>query len=115
MKKIIITICLISLSLMIFTGCRKEVSRETIDIKATIVSTEHKAMWIQPIHSGKVTTFITHPERNEVELKYENVSQTINNKDLYTICKDNKGNLIDCKLITIHYDDDTNKAIISIK
>ena len=112
--KIIILINLIILSLILFTGCKEEIRRETIDIKAKIINVDYTPMWMQPVRCGKTTTFITHPAIYNTKLQYEDVSQTINNIDLYKICKDNEGNLIDCKLLIIYYDNETTKSTIII-
>ena len=106
--KILAILMIICVLCTCFTGCKKAIRTEDQTVSATITDVYHKNSWIQPVRVGKVSSMVSHPEKNIVHLQYENLTLSVNNKSLYNECKDNVGNNIDIILRTTYYDDGTS-------
>ena len=115
MKKKFYSLVLLIVSLLTLCGCTKVVSSSSENVNATIVSTHHKGMWLQPVLAGKVTTFINHPEKNEVTVQYNDIVMTFNDKEFYNKCVGHDGEKVECILVTVKYDNDTEKSHLEIK
>lgn len=75
------TLLLLSLPL-ILVGCR-EVTYETSQVTGVVSYKDYRHAWSQPVSTGKITTFIYHPPRYEVGIRYEGVESVFNDKYLY--------------------------------
>lgn len=103
----------ILIALILLTGCAKVVDTTEEDITATIVSTHHASSWLQPIRTGKVTTYISHSATWETTVEYNGKEYIIDNEDMYNICNGNDGEEVDCTLTTYYYNDDTKSLDIT--
>lgn len=112
MKKIlsiVLIICLVS-SLV---GCAKLINTEYQNVEVNIIDTYYRGARLQPIRSGKVTTFITHPARYEIIVEYKNVKYTIDDSTTYNKYKNNVGQTAIGTLKICTYDDGTVKYDIT--
>ena len=112
MKKILSIMMIICL-IITLTGCAKLVSTEYENVEVNVVDIYHKAMWLQPMRCGKVTTFITHPARYETIIEYEGIEYTIDDRDTYDRYKDKIGQTAIGTLEILTYDDGTVKYNIT--
>lgn len=100
---LVVIICLVFL----LVGCAKVVNTEYESVEVNIVDIHHRAMWLQPMKAGKVTTFITHPAVYEITVEYNNVEYTIDDQDIYDRYKDKIGQTAIGTLEIRTYDDGT--------
>lgn len=100
---LVVIICLVFL----LVGCAKVVNTEYESVEVNIVDIHHRAMWLQPMKAGKVTTFITHPAVYEITVEYNNVEYTIDDQDAYNRYKDKLGQSTIGTLEIRTYDDGT--------
>lgn len=114
MKKIL-SVLLVTTMLLCFIGCAELINTETQEVEATVVSVYHKNAWVQPIFTGKTIMMISYPARNEVTFQYQNVTLTINNRELYNYYKDKIGTTVKCDLITEYYDDGSTCQTLKLK
>ena len=114
MKKIA-SIVLITVMLFCFAGCAKLINTETQEVEATVTDVYYKGAWVQPISTGKTTTWITHPAKYIVTFTYENVTLTANSKRLYDYYKDKIGATVKCDLIIEYYDDGSTWRKLELK
>ena len=118
MKLITIIFALLLLITLVFSlvGCAKCICTEYENVEVTIVDKYYRAMWIQPVRTGKVTTFITHPARYEITVEYNDIEYTISGSDTYDKYKDKIGQIIIGELEIKTYDDGTVKYnVISLE
>lgn len=113
-------VILISLMLAILAvslaGCAKCISVEYEQVEVTVVDKFHRAMWMQPVLAGKVTTFITHPEVWDITVEYKGVEYTIGGSDTYEKYEDKIGQTAIGELEIKTYDDGTVKYdIVSLQ
>ena len=106
MKKILILLLYVS---FLLTGCSKLVSTETKNVEVTITDTYHKASWMQPVSTGKFTTWITHPAVWRVYVEYDGAEYTIDGADTYKLFEDKIGQTVTGILEIRKYDDGTSK------
>lgn len=106
MKKILIFLLCIS---FLLTGCSKLVGTETKNVEVTITDTYHRAVWMQPVSTGKFTTWITHPAVWRVYVEYDDVEYTIDDADTYELFEDKIGQTATGILEIRKYDDGTSK------
>ena len=66
----------------LLVGCT-EVTYEYTKVKGVVSYKYYDAPWLQPISTGKVTTFIHHPASYNVGILYEGVETNFNDEDLY--------------------------------
>ena len=96
-------------------GCAECISTEYENVEVKIVDKYHRPMWMQPIRSGKVTTFITHPAVWRITVEYEGVEYSINGNNTYNKYKDKIGETTVGTLEIKTYDNGTVKYdIISL-
>lgn len=102
---------LLLLVLLIFSlvGCAKCISTEYESVEVVIVDKYHRAMWIQPIRAGNVTTFITHPAVWRITVEYNGVKYYVNGNDTYHKYEDKIGQTTIGELEIKTYDDGTIK------
>ena len=112
MKKINSIILILLIVTLMFSGCAELVRSETMTVDAVVTDTYHRNAWMQPIRAGKVTTFVRHPAKNCVVVEYEEVTLTINDKDVYDQYKNNIGAIVQCELVMDYYDDGTCKRYL---
>lgn len=112
MKKAI-PILLIVTTLLV--GCSKVISTEMETVKATVTETNYTGSLILPIRCGKTVIHQTQPARYEITVEYGDVSTTINDRNLYNEYKDDIGSIVECELITKHYDNGTTSQELKIK
>lgn len=87
----LLVVWLILQLILILTSCASLVNTEYENVEVKIVDEYHRAMWMQPIRTGNVTTFITHPARYEIIVEYKSVEYTIDDNDTYDRYKDKVG------------------------
>ncbi len=114
MKKII-SFIIISMILLTLVGCARVTNTETTVVDGTVIDTVHKNAWSQPIKTGKVTTFIRHPEKNYVYIQYNDITISVNDSELYDYYKDHIGETIECNLITDYYDNGKTKTRLEVR
>lgn len=92
-----------------FVACAKveKVTQQTVN--AEIESVNYKKEWLQPIMVQKNLIYVTHPAEYYVTLKYTDVETTINDWQLYHLCKEKVGTHIKCTLITTYYSNEKVK------
>lgn len=112
MKKILSIVIIICLALSL-AGCANLVNTEYENVEVCVVDICHRAMWLQPVRAGKVTTFITHPAEYEVTVEYNNVNYTIDDEDTYNRYKDKIGQTTTGTLEIRTYDDGSVKYDIT--
>jgi hypothetical protein len=121
MKIKIITISVLLILLVIsfifsFTSCAECIGTEYKTVEVIIVDSYHRNLWIQPVRTGKVTTYITHPARYEITVLYNKVQYTISGSETYNKYKDKIGETTTGQLEIRSYDDGTVKYdIISLE
>lgn len=97
-------------------GCAKCISTEITEVEVKITDEYHRGMYMTPIRSGKVTTFVTHPEVYRITVEYNENEYTISGRDTYNSYKDKVGETAIGILETKTYDDESVKYdIISLK
>ena len=114
MKRIII-LALIAVILLCFTGCAKLINTETQEVEATITDVYHRGAWVQMISSGKTMIPISHPAKYEVTFTYEDVTLTVDDKELYDYYKGKIGATVKCDLITKYYDNGAVHKTLKLK
>lgn len=115
-KNRILTLLLLAILIFSFVGCAKCISAEYNDVEVIIVDKYHRAMWTQPVFTGKVRTFITHPAVWHITVEYNGVEYTINGSNTYNKYKDKVGQTTNGKLEIKTYDDGTVRFnIISLE
>ncbi|WP_353096211.1 hypothetical protein [Tissierella praeacuta] len=88
MKRLTLTLICILLSLTLISCTRYELVGE---VDAVVINKEHKesytTMTVIPVFNGKTTMMIPrtqyHPERHYIELRYKDMTKTIDNEELY--------------------------------
>lgn len=90
-KRIIIGIMSVLCLVFTLTGCAKRINTEYENVEVHIVDEYHRGMYITPIHSGKVTTMVTHPAVYRITVEYDGVEYTISGKDIYNKYKNMVG------------------------
>lgn len=114
-KKILIFTSIITM-MFLFIGCAKCISKEYENVEVNIVDEYYKPMWLQPVKSGKITTFITHPAKYRITVEYNNIEYTINDNATYNKYKDKVGHTTIGTLEIRNYDDgSTRYNIISLE
>lgn len=100
---------LLLLVILIFSlgGCAKCISTEYENVEVTIVDKYYKAMWMQPIFTGKTGGMITHPAVYSITVEYNDIEYTINGSDTYNKYKDKIGQTAIGELEIKTYDDGT--------
>lgn len=112
----IFTLLLSVVLIFSLVGCAKLVSTEYENVEVTIVDEYHRAMWLQPVIAGKVTTYITHPAVWEIIVEYNDVEYTIDDEDTYNKYKDKIGQTTIGELEIKTYDDGTvRNNIVSLE
>ena len=114
MKKII-SVLLITVMLLYLVSCAELISTETQEVDAIVIDVYYKGMWMQPVSIGKTTTWITHPAQYKVTFAYENITLTVNDKELYDYYKDKIGTTAKCDLIIKYYDDGMVRQRLELK
>ena len=115
MKKIIVFIMALCIGIS-FVGCAKCISTEYENVKVTIVDKYHRAMYMQPVRSGKTTTYITHPAVWRITVEYDGVEYTVSGSDTYNKYKDKIGQTTTGELEISTYDDGSIKYnIVSLE
>ena len=99
--------------MILLVGCAECIDTKYENVEVNIVNKHYRAMWMQPIRSGKVTTFITHPARYEIIIEYKGTEYTIDDSDTYDKYKDKVGKTVIGTLETRTYDDGTVKYDIT--
>ena len=117
MKKFLVIALIVLLVLLpvcvIMAGCAELISTEYETVQVTIVDKHHRGSYITPIHTGKVTTFVTHPAVWRITVEYEGVEYSISGHDTYDQYKDMIGETISATLEIRRYDDGTVKYDIT--
>lgn len=116
LKNRIFAILLLVILIFSLVGCAKCISTEYENVEVTIVDKYHRAMWIQPIPTGKSVMMITHPAVYRITVKYNGVEYTISGSDTYNKYKDKIGQITIGELEIKTYDDGTVKYnIVSLE
>lgn len=106
---------LIAIILLCFTSCAELIDVETREVEATITDVYYKGSWIQMIPVGKSVVSIFHQARYKVTFTYEDVTLTVDDKELYDCYKDKIGAMVKCDLITEYYDDGSIEQTLKLK
>lgn len=106
-KNRMLVLLLLAVFLCNLVGCAKCISTEYENVEVVIVDKYHRAMWMQPIRAGKVTTMITHPAVWRITVEYNGVAYTVNGRDTYDKYKDKIGHTTIGELEIRTYDDCT--------
>lgn len=115
MKRILTTLLIVGIILSL-VGCRKLINTEYKTVEVTITDKYYRSMWLQPITTGKVTTFITHPAVHNITVKYNDIEYTIDDDDTYNKYKDKIGQIATGILEINTYDDNSIQYdIVEIK
>lgn len=85
-------------------GCAKCINTEYKNVEVTIVDEHHRAMWMQPVPAGKVTTYITHPAVWEITVEYDGAEYTLNDHSTYDKYENKIGQTVTGKLEIRTYD-----------
>ena len=112
MKKIIsilATVCL----MFSLVGCAKVINTEYQEVEVKVVDSYHRAMWIQPVRAGKVTTYVTHPAVYKITVEYNGVEYSVSGSDTYNKYKNCIGSTTTGTLEINTYDDGTIKYDIT--
>ena len=94
-------------------GCAELISTEYQNVEVTIIDKYYQPMWMQPIRTGKVTTFITHPSIYRITVKYDDSKYTISGRETYNRYKDRIGQTALGTLEIRTYDDGSVRCDIS--
>lgn len=115
-KNRMLVLLLLAVFLFNLVGCAKCISTEYESVEVVIVDKYHRAMWMQPIRAGKVTTMVTHPAVWRITVEYNGVKYTVNGRDAYNKYKDKIGQTTIGELEIRTYDDGTVKYdIVSLE
>lgn len=114
MKKII-SILLITFMLLYLVSCAELISTETQEVEATVTDVDYEGAWSQPVWTGEMLMLIPYPAQYKVTFTYENVTLTVDDKDLYDFYKDNVGATVKCDLIIEYYDDGSIEQTLKLK
>ena len=109
MKKIL---CLMFTILLVFslTGCCANlVSTETKKVNVLITYEDYDGAWLQSIWTDKMFTYISHPARYEITVKYDDIEYILDDETYYNTYKDRVGDTITGTLEIKTYDDGTVK------
>ena len=108
MKK---TFCLIFAILLVFslTGCADLISTETKQVDVVIIHEDYTGAWMQPIWTGKMFTYVSHPAQYEITVEYKGITHTFDNETYYNAYKNRIGDTITGTLEIKTYDDGTVK------
>ena len=88
MKKTILMFMLIATTIFSLVGCAECINTEYENVEVNIIDEYYRAMWLQPVIAGKVTTIITHPAQYNITVEYKGVEYTISDSDTYNRYKD---------------------------
>ena len=113
MKK---TVSVIIIALIFcFAGCAKITNIETQGVFATVTDVSYRGAWVQMIPTGKTVIPICHSAKYEVTFTYEDVTLTVDDKELYDCYKGKIGTTVKCDLVTEHYDNDSVKRTLKLR
>lgn len=65
------------------TEQKTECTQKIEEVSATVSDKQHKSSYVQIIPTGKTTTIITHPEEWDIMITYQDLTQKIDNKNIY--------------------------------
>ena len=100
---ILLLVLVLSLS-----SCKTVVEYQYQEVDALITDTYHRDGYLLP--AGKI--MVWHPSVNEVTLQYGEITTTIDNFELYSICLNRIGDTAPCILVTEIYDDGSQKQFL---
>ena len=107
MKKKILVLITIILWIFSFTGCAKCIKTEYEKVEVSVVDSYHRATYVTPISTGKVTSVVTHPAVYHITVTYEDVNYTISGYETYHKYKNKIGQNTFGTLEIRTYDDGT--------
>lgn len=102
-KTLVCFLLMLSLTLGLI-GCAKVVSVTKEDVLVSIVDEHYRHTYMQPIHTGKVTTYITQPAQYKIIVEYGGKQFVIDDRDTYDKYKDHVGEVTTGTLETTTYD-----------
>lgn len=108
MRKILY-LTLITLLIFSLTGCADLISTETKKVDVLITYEDYSGAWLQPMWTGKMFTYISHPAQYEITVKYDGIEYTLDNETYYDAYKNRIGDTITGTLEIKTYDDGTIK------
>ena len=115
-KNRILALLLLVVLIFSFVGCAKCIDTKYENVEVTIVDKYHRGAWTQPIRSGKVTTYVTHPAVWHITVEYNGVEYTVSGSDTYHKYENKIGQTTIAKLEIKTYDDGTVKYdIVSLE
>ena len=105
----IIAVLLLVAIIFSTVGCAKCVGVEYESVEVTVVDEYHRGVFLTPIITGKVTTFVTHPAVYRITVEYDGAEYTVNGSDTYYDYKDKIGQIVIGELEIATYDDGSVK------
>ena len=107
---------LIAATIFSLVGCAECISTEYENVEVNIIDEYYRAMWLQPVVAGKVTTVITHPAQYSITVEYNGIEYSINDSYTYKKYEDKVGQTAIGTLEVRTYDDGSVKYdIISLE
>ena len=88
------------------TGCAKLVSKTQEEVLVSVVDAWYRGPYMQPVMTGKTTTFISHPAAYLVTVEYGGKEFTINDMNTYYRYEDRVGEITTGILETSVYSND---------
>lgn len=81
----VFTVCTL---LLLLVSCEKPIYELAYEDYGIIVDKYYRAMWLQPVITGKTTTFINHPEISKICIEYKGNRIWIEDDNVYDEYKD---------------------------
>lgn len=103
----VLSITILFILMFCSIGCAKIIDTEYEEVEVKIVDEYHRGMWLQPVYTGKVHTFITHPAVHRITVEYNGVEYTVDGEETYYEYRDNIGQTVTGILEISTYDDDS--------
>lgn len=94
----------------------REIDRQTTSVKGTVIMVKHipahNIVEYDPV--TKTNQLKYHADKYKTYIKYENIIYILTSKEAYLFCYASIDQTVDCELVTIYYDNDSIRRIITI-
>lgn len=116
MKKKFKIILLIA-SMLLSTGCAKEIDRKVEIVEGIVTDVNYRSSYMTPMYNAatKTTMLINHPADYDVYIEYNGKTYLLDSSNAYERCVGCVGKTIECEYTTIYYDDSSIKTILSVE
>lgn len=80
-------ICAMLILMIMLCSCNKVayIERQKVDVE--VVKKEYHAAFTSVVNTGKSLVPIRHPERNYIYVKYKDIEECVDNKQIYDACE----------------------------